>query len=440
MASHSEFPASSASRLLACPGSFALSKTVDTGVRKSSVFSSQGTLAHSISEACIVTGVEPSSFLGQTRHADGFDHEVDEEFVEAVDVYVNFVRGLMAMGYLILLEKRVSPQAHWTDPKVAYPKIELFGTADCIAWHPGTNHLVIADLKFGKGVPVDVKDNSQLKYYAAGALHHSVIEEILEANGQKLSRPQPLPAAIKTVIIQPRAIHADGPIRDHDYSASEIVTWAQKDLLHGVQKALTDNATTFQPGKHCRFCPAAQAAVCTALDQFSMDTARKAFADNPLENIPAIDEPGATLPVGHLDEKLLADLLDRIEIISPWLDQVRRLAQDLVEQGKDVPGWKLVPKRALRRFADPDAEVMQKLAGQGLFPDEYSETALLSPAKIEKKIGKARYEQDVKPHVVKHSTGNTLAPDGDPRQRVIAKRTAQQAFNLSTGSNSSSDW
>jgi hypothetical protein len=44
-------------------------------------------------------------------------------------------------------------------------------------------------------------------------------------------------------------------------------------------------------------------------------------------------------------------------------------------------------------------------------------------------MGKSAYEKLIAPHVVKHSGGLTLAPDGDPRARVIASRSAQEAFN-----------
>lgn len=43
-----------------------------------------------------------------------------------------------------------------------------FGTADCLIMTPDALHVV--DFKYGKGVPVDAKDNPQLKLYALGAL------------------------------------------------------------------------------------------------------------------------------------------------------------------------------------------------------------------------------------------------------------------------------
>lgn len=45
---------------------------------------------------------------------------------------------------------------------------EGFGTGDCVII--ANNTMCIIDLKFGKGVPVDPKDNPQLMLYAIGAL------------------------------------------------------------------------------------------------------------------------------------------------------------------------------------------------------------------------------------------------------------------------------
>jgi hypothetical protein len=409
---HSQFSASASARLLACPGSFKLGQQHDTG-RRASVYSSEGTLAHAVAEACLLAEVEPQTYVGQTRTVDGFAHTVDEDFASAVEVYVAFVEGLKALGYMVALETRLSPQGQW-DGLPALP-IQLFGTGDCVAYNPDTHHLLIGDLKFGKGVPVEVAWNSQTLYYAAGAL--DMIPDTVDLDQLKVT----------TTIIQPRAFHRDGPIRSHQYTGREVREWARLNLYAGVQRALSDNGQTLCAGKWCRFCPALPH--CQAPKDLAFETARDAFLGAPIENIPSVDDPNAKLPEHQLSDEALADLLDRIETIQPWLTAVRELALDRVEnKGRVVPGWKLVPKRALRQWADDDTVIMGHMHLSGLLEDEYAETKLLTPAQVEKKIGKKRYETEVAPHVVKRSSGNTLAPEGDPRVRVRAGRTAQEAF------------
>lgn len=438
---HSQFSASSSARLLACPGSFKVAQDLDTGVRRSSVYSAEGTLAHAISEACIVSGKEPADFLGQTRSADGFDFTIDEDFTQAVQVYVDFVRGLRAMGFAVALENVVSPQIMWDGLKPL--NIDLFGTSDCVAYNPVTGQVVIADLKFGKGIAVEVVENPQLKYYAAGSLDPALLFKLAQSAGWTGSFDQlPPPKTVQLVVVQPRAIHPLGPVRSADYTPQEIFDWACKELYDGVEKALNDNGQTFVPGKHCQFCPAAQNAMCDALQQHAYDSARLAFAGAPLENIAASDEQQIEAVVGQLTNDELATLMDRLEVVGPLFDSVRRLSQARAEAGQNLNGWKLVPKRALRRWATPDA-ILETLDKTLLGKDNYSVRSILSPAQVEKKIGKQRYDQHVAQHVTKQSSGVTLAPVGDPRARVAAGRTAQEAFQIgaqSAPATHSDDW
>ena len=75
---HSEFPASSAKRLIACPGSFRLSKQQPPGVRRSSIYSAEGTAAHEICEE-MLAGTFTRSSDGSIRNVDGFDIEITGE-------------------------------------------------------------------------------------------------------------------------------------------------------------------------------------------------------------------------------------------------------------------------------------------------------------------------------------------------------------------------
>lgn len=429
---HSQFSASSAARLLTCPASFKIAADLDTGVRTSTTFAAEGTLAHAISEAAVFAGRKPADFVGQTRAADGYEFTVDEDFAEAVSVYVDFVQGLRALGYVVALENKVSPTLQWPDKDAL--GVDLFGTTDCVAYQPDTGHLVIADLKFGRGVAVEVVDNPQLLYYAAGAMDpDGLIRRMLGwTSPADQSRPVPL-NAVQLVVIQPRAAHPLGPIRAKDYAPDEVREWARTALYDGVKTALADNGQTFKPSKHCFFCPAARNASCQALIQHTKDTARRAFLNEPIENVAAADPAQITAKVGTLTDAELADLRDEIEITRPLFDAVQRVAQERAEQGKTIKGWKLVAKRGVRAWADTDDKMLpqldQFLPASGIAADSYSSRTLLSPAQVERKLGKKKYDQLVKPHVVKRSSGKTLAPEGDPRAR-IAGRTAVEAFGI----------
>lgn len=417
---HSDFPASSAARLLTCPGSYELGLAASTGERKSSVYSAEGTLAHAISEACLVSGANPDSFVGRTESVDGFTYTVDQEFADAVGVYVDFIRGLRAMGYLVMLEQRVSPQDLWTG--LTPLPIDLFGTSDCIAVHPGLRRMVIGDLKFGKGVAVEATGNPQLLYYGGGSMAPHVVRGLCDQFGV----PPFDIEEVELVVIQPRAPHINGPIRREIYTADEVRDWSRINLYNGVKRALEDKGQTFQPSEYCRWCPARVG--CNAMLEFAAETSRRAFLDAPIENIPADEPTAAILPLGQMSDEKLADLLDRISIVKPWMESVVALGQERLEAGASLRGWKLVPKRALRTWGGTEDEISAALSSAGIPSSKFMTSKLKSPAQVEKEVGKATYAQLVQPLVGKSSSGLTLAKDGDPRQRVTT-RTAKDAFS-----------
>jgi hypothetical protein len=420
--SHSSFSASSAYRLLACPGSYELGQRLDDGTRRSTIYSAEGTLAHAIAEACIYSGRQPIDFLGQTRTADGFEFTIDDGFVEAVEAYVGYVRGLLAMGYVVALETRVSPTVHWDGMKPL--PLDLFGTADCIGYHPKLRRLAIGDLKFGAGVAVDVQDNPQLLYYGSGACHPDVLSAICAARGVEFNGVD----EVSITVIQPRAFHRDGPIRQQKFKPSDVRHWARTTLYPGVVTAINDGGKTLSAGKHCRFCPVLPH--CKKPKDLALSVATSAFLNTPIENIPDGTVQGAKLPEGALSNDDLGDILDRIEIIQPWLAAIKALAEDRIKQGQTVPGYKLVPKRALRRFVDDDADVVKYLEAQGFDLDDVTVVKPLTPAQLERKVGKRRYAADIAGIVVRASSGNTIAAEGDPRTRVAARRTAAEAFQI----------
>lgn len=432
---HSQFPASSAYRLLACPGSYALGQSVDTGERRSTVFSAEGTLAHSLSEAAVLSDADLSGFAGRSFKADGFEFTADEDFLEAVEVYVEFVRGLRALGYIVMLETRVSPMIHWAGlPDLG---IDLFGTADCIAYHPITGKLVIADLKFGKGIAVEAAGNPQFLYYGAGALSPDLLNYALRAHGHAALPDGWTPTEVDTVVIQPRAYHPDGPIREAHYTGAEVKDWARTTLYDGVKTAINDKGKTLVPGEHCRFCPAL--AHCPAAEKHTLDAAREAFKNAPLVNVPdaAGGDPDAApvqalaaLPDTHISDKKLSELLDKIAVIKPYFAALEKLAEDRLAAARPVPGWKLIPTQTRRVWADDEPQIVSALFNAGLAPGQYTETRLRTPAQTEKLIGKAKFKalMDQLGLVTQSPAGTKLAPEGDPRARAKIGRTAQEAF------------
>lgn len=437
---HSKFSASSAYRLLACPGSYKLGQDYGSG-RRATVFSAEGTLAHSLSEAALYSGADLSGMIGRTFAADGFEFTVDEGFVEAIQTYVAFITNLQALGYLIALETQVSPTIHWRPAHEPDLGVPLFGTADCIAYHPGTGKLLIVDLKFGKGVAVEVKDNAQFLYYAAGSLSSSLIDHIAALHGVGAGRV-PL-SSVETIVVQPRAYHPDGPIRRATYTVDEVIDWTRTVLYPGVQRATTDNGQTLNAGEHCRFCPAL--AQCPAYAKMLNQQAKDHFAALAPINAPIADsgdlfapptlDPALTaLPDVGLSDAELGDLLDKVSLLKPYFAAIEALAEQRLKANAQRPklGWKLVPTRTRRVWADDEPTIVAALHNHGVAPGQYTETRLLSPTQVEKRLGRDQFKQVLAalPLVKQSTPGLALAPEGDPRARVSTGRSAKEAFGL----------
>lgn len=125
----------------------------------------------------------------------------------------------------------------------------------------------------------------------------------------------------------------------------------------------------------------------------------------------------------HLSDQQLAEILDNADVIETWLKAVRGLAYQRVEQGHDVPGWKLVPKRAIRKWKD-ERIVKQRLASEGL--DGFMTEGLVTPAQAEKLAKKQGIQLDLFDLIDAESSGMNLARETNSRD--AATRTAASEF------------
>jgi 3-hydroxyisobutyrate dehydrogenase-like beta-hydroxyacid dehydrogenase len=105
------------------------------------------------------------------------------------------------------------------------------------------------------------------------------------------------------------------------------------------------------------------------------------------------------------------------DLVEKWINDLRDLAHQILESGEPVAGYKLVPKRAMRQWVDEDKAYFA-LSKLGVDRSELVETALLSPAKVEKILKKSKLSlpDDI---VVAVSSGTTIAPESDPRSAVV---------------------
>ncbi len=403
---HAKLSPSSAHRWFECPGSVPLSADIPN---KSSIFADEGTAAHTLGEFCIVKGFDTCDFAGghvdiKNGTVNRFEKEgkgcfpITDEMVEAVQLYVDTVRTLLIDGD----ESEVECKLDLTH----IPGME-FGTGDFLRYRPKTQELVICDLKYGKGVPVEVEHNEQLLTYAEGTAKRF--------HNRGLSR-------VTMIIVQPRCPHPKGPVRVWSIEALDlaefrfdIIAAAQRvanagsNLDKGQDRAVW-SSENLKPGDWCKFCPAA--ATCPALTKFALETAEMEFAEEP----PA---------VADMEPEQIASVMAKADVVEGWIKRVKQRGHDLALEGRNPPGWKLVHSTSHRKFKD-DVTPDYLAATLDLDADALmTEPKMRSPAQVEGLLGKKR-KGEIADLVFKPRGKVILAPESDPRESV--KPSAEDEF------------
>ena len=124
-----------------------------------------------------------------------------------------------------------------------------------------------------------------------------------------------------------------------------------------------------------------------------------------------------------LTAQQISELLDKADVIETWLKAVRAYAQELIEAGDHVPGWKLVPKRGTRKWKD-ERTVKQRLASEGL--QDFIAEELVSPAQAERLAKKQGIQLDLFDLITSESTGVNLTRETD--KQVSATASAKSDF------------
>jgi hypothetical protein len=369
---HAELSASSTERWATCPGSVQLSRGVPNVSTK---FAAEGTAAHALAAHCLAEGEAPRDYLGQTALVEGYEIPFDEDLIAAVEEYVGYVSTTETMGDEGSMEQSFTPAMKKLHPKFG-------GSTDYVRWRASERLLEVMDYKHGAGVPVDVDDNKQLKYYALGAL---------------LSNPHWNAETVKITIVQPRCDHEQGRIRSYTFPALDLIDFAA-DLV-AAAKATEEFGAELNPSKKaCRFCPANAANKCPAIEKETQAIVSASFD--------MLDPEKYSL-------SQIAEFLEKAPLVEARISALREFAYQRACAGETIPGFKLVDKRATRKWKDEEAAKKQF----DKVPGALTEPELRSPAQLEKLLGKKRFGHyaDL---VEKQSSGHTLVPVTDNRPSV----------------------
>ena len=339
---------STAKRVISCPAS--IDMVAKMPKLPSSKFADEGTLLHdAISQ---ILDCKTTDVIGMIHEGITLTQELYDDKIAVALAALDEIDPTKEMEFVV--ESRVN----FGD---LLPGV--FGSADLLG-RLGKKAIVL-DWKFGNGVAVEATENYQGMFYAAAAMRTPETAWVFEGVEE-----------IEIVIVQP-------PMVKRWVTTPQRIAMFEFDLIAAVNGPRTKMAT----GEHCRWCAAKP--TCPLVTG-------------------AVDRALKTALV-RLDADKISEYLTQADELESWIDAVRVLAYDMLENNVKVPGFKLVAKRGTRQWVNDDAPV--KLLG-----DKAYESKLISVAQAEKIIGKKNFPSDV---AVSVSSGSTLAAESDPRPAVL---------------------
>lgn len=350
---------STAKRVISCPASIELVAKMPK--RPSSSFADEGTLLHDAISQILDCKATPESVIGMTYEGITLTQELYDDKIAVA------LNALDEIDPDKQMEFAVESSVNFGD---LLPGV--FGSADLLG-RIG-NRAIVLDWKFGNGVAVEATENYQGMFYAAAAMRTLDTEWVFDGATE-----------IEIIIVQP-------PMIKRWVTTPKRIAEFEFDLI----AAVNGPRTKMSSGEHCRWC--------AAKPTCPMVTG-------------AVDRALKTALV-RVDADKIGEYLSQIELLEEWIDSVRVLAHDMLENNVRVPGWKLVAKRGTRQWVNDEAPV--KLLG-----DKAYESKLISVAQAEKLVGKKNFPSDL---AVSVSSGSTLANEDDPRPAVL--NLGKQLANL----------
>lgn len=391
----------------------------------SSKYADEGTIAHILAALCLTEEYDAAAYVGRLLDSADYEHaklspsgakrwmtcpgshaliaaqagefeersfslEVTEDMAEHVQVYVDMVRDRMEQRRLegavevILLVEQSLPIGHITGEE------DATGTGDVVivsVWEDGHAELDLIDLKFGRGVEVQVEGNEQLQMYGCGALAN--LDLLYNFTRARLTVHQP------RVKREPSDWEIDIQVlRDFEEKAKADAQRVHTAVVYFKEWGEMHDKY-MKAGSHCRSTFCEMRANCKTAAQAVVDEVGADFeviTDDSPAGVEQLKDD--TNPAQH-DGATLGAKMAAVDWIEDWCKAVRAEAERRLLAGQPVDGFKLVQgKRGARAWAN-EADAEATLKSMRIKHDQMYNYSLISPTAAENLAPK--YGKDGKP-------------------------------------------
>lgn len=377
---HATLSASASHRWLNCNKSARFEKQY---ADQETSYASEGTYAHEVAEIKLGQALYKAGYVAErpkkriSKKSEFWSASLEEYIDGYVSEVMEHIAGLEAP--IVMLEQRLD-FSEWVPGG--------FGTGDVVIVSEGM--LDVIDLKYGKGVPVNAEENSQLMLYGLGAYAAFDILYDIET--------------VRMMIKQPRLDNSSEYTVDAEY----LLKWADEEVKPKAELAAKGQGS-MEAGEWCRFCKARKD--CRKRAEANLALAKYDFAPGP-----------------KLTDAEIGDILVKAKELKSWVEDIEEYALHEAEHnGKKWDGWKLVEGRSNRKYTDEQAAI-DTLFGAGYEYGEIMNEKVKGISELEKSLGKKRFTELLGDLVFKPPGKPTLAPEDDKRPELNSTAAAIEDF------------
>jgi len=378
---HSKFGPSGLKSMMSCRARIHVKNDLlEGGEDSGSAFSREGDIAHEVVEHCLVTGEAPESVLEIKVGKTGEVAPTTEDMRLGARLMVDEVATVMAE----LRDRGENPEL-LAESRILHSRLPDFGgTIDVLI--VSDESVYVLDYKYGAGVFVPERNNSQLMSYV-----------LLALDKYGISKPDGSKKNLRISVVQPRrgleAVRSWYPAWDvieefamdlENYIFDVIKQeeeYADRDSNEVAVQLLFDGDSEYgqySPSPdNCRFCKVRPA--CPAYGLM-------------VGKVQAILDSGEEMD--QLDT--MASVAKMAKLIKPYVDQcVSECTRLIAEEGVDIPGLDVVPKYGNRKWADcipEDVALNLNVAAHRI--SEGSVYQDFTPAKVKASLVKGGYGKE----------------------------------------------